>query len=200
MLSRTTSAPRTNGASCLARLSGSELIPNRRRSVSAAARAHLGSRLDPRVTSPPAQSRIGRLGTCPFALAATTIRTKDLASATGAVSNRRYRRIICQQPIPRCRCLIGSETPSTPRPFGCSLVGRRVPHPSRPVPAAGVARSCNLLFVHGLERASGRHGPFISDPSSQAILHPFPPHETAPWTSSANHPRRPRRLSERASA
>ena len=57
--SRTRSAPARNGLSDGAMLSGSGRMPNERQSVSAADRAHLGSRLVPSVTSPPAQTRNG---------------------------------------------------------------------------------------------------------------------------------------------
>ena len=56
--SRTRSAPARNGLSAGAMLSGSGRC-NECQSVSAADRAHLGSRLVPSVTSPPAQTRNG---------------------------------------------------------------------------------------------------------------------------------------------
>ena len=57
--SRTRSAPARNGLSDGAMLSGSGRMPYERQSVSPAERAHLGSRLVPSVTSPPAQTRNG---------------------------------------------------------------------------------------------------------------------------------------------
>ena len=125
--SRTRSAPARNGLSDGAMLSGSGRMPNECQSVSAAERAHLGSRLVPSVTSPPAQTLNGAesgLGLvvsasvegadCPRAIEPTTRIVNESADDPAFTAVRRKPARCCQRPNRP------ANSTTYPVPVGCS--------------------------------------------------------------------------------